>query len=77
MDIKKELDGLHAALAKKLKEVLQDDPSASELNVIRQFLKDNSVDSVSTPKSDLGEIAMTLPTFNEKTGDFSNTDTVN
>lgn len=40
--------------------------SASTLNVIRQFLKDNGIEAVRTPKNPLGRLAANLPSFNDE-----------
>lgn len=59
---KEALVALHDALAIKFREILEGDelPSASELSVIRQFLKDNNIDVdgqiVKKPLQGIGEI---------------------
>ena len=43
----KDLENLHSELTQKLLEKIRDpEVSASELNVARQFLKDNGVESI-------------------------------
>ena len=58
---------LHDNLAKKLLELLDSgEAKASDLNVIRQFLKDNGIDSVPKEASPLSQLAdRTLPSFSD------------
>jgi hypothetical protein len=65
------LSDLHAELAKHLKDVLTNGEETGEqgekivkpatLNVIRQFLKDNEITAVNTPRSPLGDLTGSLP----------------
>ena len=58
----KKLKELHAVLAEKLLEkVKSSDATASELNVARQFLRDNGIDAVPTEGSTLQRLAEELP----------------
>lgn len=58
----KELDELHALLAEELKKrLLSGEASSAELNVIRQFLRDNGIDAVPKDGSPIGELLSSLP----------------
>ena len=58
----KKLKELHAVLAEKLLEkVKSSDATASELNVARQFLRDNNIDCVPVEGSPLQRLAEELP----------------
>ena len=58
----KKLKELHEVLAEKLLEkVKSSDATASELNVARQFLRDNGIDAVQTEDSPLQRLADELP----------------
>lgn len=53
---------LHEGLAKELlARVLSGEATTTDLNVARQFLKDNGVDSVVQEKSPLAELGKVLP----------------
>jgi hypothetical protein len=57
---------LHSILAEQLlKKVREEDVKASDLNVARQFLKDNGIDGLPTNDNPLGELVNELP-FAEK-----------
>lgn len=57
-----QLDELHGLLAKKMKSKLDSgDFTASDLNVIRAFLKDNGVEAPALPGTPTGDLASTLP----------------
>jgi len=59
------LKELHTELAKVLLNRVKDpDAKSADLNVARQFLKDNSIDAVPTQGSPLEELIKELP-FNE------------
>ena len=63
---KDKLIELHSILAEQLlKKVREDDVKASDLNVARQFLKDNGIDGLPTNDNPLGELINELP-FAEK-----------
>jgi len=58
----KKLKELHAVLAEKLLEKVQDpDCTAGFLNVARQFLRDNGIDAVPTEGSPLQRLSEELP----------------
>ena len=60
------LKELHAVLATKLLEKVKDpEVKASDLNVARQFLKDNGIDAVPVDNSPLEKLMKELP-FEEK-----------
>lgn len=60
------LSELHQELAKVLLERVKDpDAKSSDLNVARQFLKDNNIDAVPVADSPLQKLLEELP-FNEK-----------
>ena len=57
---------LHSILAEQLlKKVREEDVKASDLNVARQFIKDNGIDGLPTNDNPLGELVNELP-FAEK-----------
>jgi len=63
---KDKLIELHSILAEQLlKKVREEDVKASDLNVARQFLKDNGIDGLPTNDNPLGELVNELP-FAEK-----------
>ena len=58
----KKLKELHAVLAEKLLKLVKDpDVKSSELNVARQFLRDNNIDCVPVEGSSLQRLAEELP----------------
>ena len=58
----KKLKELHAVLAEKLLAKVKDpDAKSSDLNVARQFLRDNGIDAVPTEGSPLLQLADELP----------------
>ena len=62
----KKLKELHAVLAEKLLQKVKDpDCKASDLNVARQFLRDNGIDAVPVDNSPLEKLMKELP-FEEK-----------
>ena len=62
----KTLKQLHNELALKLLNKVRDpDATASEMNVARQFLKDNGIDSLPVDNSPLHKLMKELP-FEEK-----------
>lgn len=62
MDLEKTLSNLHEELAKKLLEkVRSGEVTAAELNVARQFLKDNNIDGVPKEGTPLGNLVDALP----------------
>jgi len=65
--MKDKLKELHNELAEKLLEKVRDEEvTASELNVARQFLRDNGVDAMPTDDSPLKSLMNELP-FNDET----------
>jgi ABC-type Zn uptake system ZnuABC Zn-binding protein ZnuA len=61
-DPKNKLENLHELLAQKLLERLRDpEVKASDLNVARQFLKDNSIDCIGTENRTVSKLAEELP----------------
>tara|TARA_B100000963_G_scaffold73682_1_gene61712 strand:+ start:4209 stop:4424 length:216 start_codon:yes stop_codon:yes gene_type:complete len=65
--MKDKLKELHNELAEKLLEKVRDEEvTASELNVARQFLRDNGVDAVPTEDSPLKSLMSELP-FDDET----------
>ena len=62
----KKLKELHAVLAEKLLKLVKDpDVTSSQLNVARQFLRDNNIDCVPVDGSPLQNLIDEMP-FNEK-----------
>ena len=58
----KKLKELHEVLAEKLLEKVKDpDAKSSDLNVARQFLRDNGIDAVPVEGSPLQKLADELP----------------
>ena len=58
----KKLKELHTILAEKLLERVRDpDCKASDMNVARQFLKDNNIDAIPVDNSPLGKLMKELP----------------
>lgn len=65
--MKDKLKELHTELAQKLLDKVRDEEvTASELNVARQFLRDNGVDAMPTDDSPLKSLMNELP-FNDET----------
>lgn len=65
--MKDKLKELHNELAEKLLAKVRDEEvTASELNVARQFLRDNGVDAMPTDDSPLKSLMNELP-FNDET----------
>ena len=61
-NIQDDLADLHAGLALLLKEKLQEGIiTASEMNILRQFLKDNSISAQPTEGTPFGELVSNLP----------------
>tara|TARA_R110000822_G_scaffold2448_2_gene11713 strand:+ start:94 stop:312 length:219 start_codon:yes stop_codon:yes gene_type:complete len=60
--MKKIMEDLHKELAEKLLATVRDPESrASELNVVRQFLKDNAINAVPVDDSVMRQILSELP----------------
>ena len=63
---------LHKTLAENLPLRIKDpEAKSSDLNVTRQFLKDNGIDAVPVEGSPLSELVATLPDFSDDTFDVS------
>jgi hypothetical protein len=60
-EIKKLLEELHADLARALKTKLDGEATAADLNVIRQFLKDNNISGLPAPGSPLKALVDGMP----------------
>lgn len=56
-----QLSELHGEYAKHLRDVLKGGPTAADLSVIRQFLKDNNITSDLGADGALGDLAKSLP----------------
>lgn len=62
VDINEQLADLHAGLAMHLKEKLEEGTiSGSELNVLRQFLKDNQISAQPVEGTPFGDLVSSLP----------------
>ena len=62
MSVDNLLSKLHEKLTKKLLAMVEkDEITAAELNVIRQFLKDNNVDALPVEGSPMGDLLAKLP----------------
>ena len=60
------LSELHECLAQPLLDRIHDgEAKASDLNVARQFLKDNGIDGVPTQGNPLDNLTHMLPSFDE------------
>jgi len=56
------LSQLHTAVAQNLlKKIENGEATASDLNVARQMLKDNGIESLPTPDNPIGNLAEELP----------------
>tara|TARA_B100000780_G_scaffold38282_1_gene23842 strand:+ start:346 stop:576 length:231 start_codon:yes stop_codon:yes gene_type:complete len=63
---------LHKTLAENLLLRIQDpEAKSADLNVARQFLKDNNIDAIPTNDSPLGDLVASLPNFNDEDADAS------
>jgi len=54
-----------------LSRVNDPDVKASDLNVARQFLKDNGIEALAAEGSPLADLVATLPDFNDEDADVS------
>ena len=62
----KKLEQLHSELTDKLLEKVQDpEVKSSDLNVARQFLKDNGIEAIATDNSPLKALVDELPFEND------------
>lgn len=65
------LASMHALFAQVLLQKLKTgDLDKGDLNVIRQFLKDNAIDCYGPANSTIGAIAADLPSFEDDTEDI-------
>ncbi len=72
MTEKEMMELLHKTLAENLLLRIQDpEAKSSDLNVARQFLKDNNIDAIPTNDSPLGDLVASLPNFNDEDADTS------
>jgi len=72
MTQKQLLELLHETLAQNLLSRIQDpDAKSADLNVARQFLKDNHIDALPVDGSPLADLVKTLPDFNDDDADLS------
>jgi hypothetical protein len=63
---------LHKTLAKNLLLRIQDpEAKSADLNVARQFLKDNGIDALPVEGSPLSDLVATLPDFSDADADLS------
>ena len=67
MTDKEIMEKLHQCLAENLLTRVSDpEAKASDLNVARQFLKDNHIEGLPVDGSPLSDLVKTLPNFNEQ-----------
>jgi hypothetical protein len=63
---------LHKTLAENLPLRIKDpEAKSSDLNVARQFLKDNGIDALPVEGSPLSDLVATLPDFSDADADLS------
>jgi len=61
-DNKKALESLHTVLVQELLDRIRaGDAKPSDLNVARQFLKDNGIECIPAPESPFGDLMSSLP----------------
>lgn len=66
------MEKLHSTLASTLLSRISDpDVKASDLNVARQFLKDNGIEALAAEGSPLADLVATLPDFTDEEADMS------
>ena len=66
------MDQLHSTLANTLLSRISDpNVKASDLNVARQFLKDNGIEALANEGSPLADLVATLPDFNDEDADLA------
>jgi hypothetical protein len=72
MDNKDLMEVLHRTLAENLLSRIQDpEAKSADLNVARQFLRDNGIDALPVDNSPLSELVKSLPDFNDEDTDLS------
>ena len=63
---------LHQTLAENLQSRISNpEAKSADLNVARQFLKDNGIEAVVAEGSPLADLVATLPDFNDEDSDLS------
>jgi len=63
---------LHTVLAEQLLERVTDpEAKSADLNVARQFLKDNGIEALATKGSPLADLVNTLPDFTDEDADLT------
>ena len=63
---------LHKTLAENLLLRIQDpEAKSADLNVVRQFLKDNGIEALVVEGSPLSDLVATLPDFSDADADLS------
>ena len=66
------MESLHKMLAETLIDRMKDpDVKAGDLNVARQFLKDNHIEGMALENSPLADLVKTLPDFNDDDTDMN------
>tara|TARA_B100000768_G_scaffold176994_1_gene190563 strand:+ start:1466 stop:1702 length:237 start_codon:yes stop_codon:yes gene_type:complete len=66
------MESLHKMLAETLIDRMKDpDVKAGDLNVARQFLKDNHIEGIAVENSPLADLVKTLPDFNDDDTDIN------
>ena len=72
MDNKELMDLLHRTLAENLLSRAKDpEAKSADLNVARQFLKDNGIDALPVENSPLSDLVKSLPDFADEDTDLS------
>ena len=72
METKDIMDQLHRLLEETLTARVKDqEAKTGDLNVARQFLKDNGIDALPVENSPLSELVATLPDFSDEDTDLS------
>ena len=72
MDNKELMDLLHRTLAENLlSRVKNPEAKSADLNVARQFLKDNGIDALPVENSPLSDLVKSLPDFSDEDTDLS------
>lgn len=72
MDNQKLMELLHRTLAENLLSRVKDpEAKSADLNVARQFLKDNGIDALPVENSPLSELVKSLPDFSDEDTDLS------
>jgi len=66
------MESLHKMLAETLIDRMKDpEVKAGDLNVARQFLKDNHIEGIAVENSPLADLVKTLPDFNDDDTDMN------